>query len=358
MKKLLGLVALVVLLTPTAVLANQQDNENNDEKIMEPPKLDVVFVIDTTGSMADEIREVKMHIRNIIEEIENGTPKPDIMIGFVIYRDYPDEEREYLTKKFDLTDDIDAAKQFLDEIQASGGGDYKETVSLGLDIGINEMRWREIESNPDDDVIYDDQQNPIYNSSESRRMIFLIGDAPPRTKPYIESQDITITPMDYKENIEDAQDKGIYVYTISGSGMSTEGIEIWKEIAEETNAVYEALVYERVAVEEYVKTHDLDDEWKEKVTRDGDYSAGYGDAPATISTNQLKGFVLDNVQLQAESVGVKYVKIDKKEKDSDTKKDEITDKEIVDILSDSEKLEKFLKDNGLILPFSVLIIIK
>ena len=40
--------------------------------IFEQPKIDVVFVIDSTGSMADEIRTVKTHLTQIIKEVENG----------------------------------------------------------------------------------------------------------------------------------------------------------------------------------------------------------------------------------------------------------------------------------------------
>jgi len=349
MKKIIAIVALIILLTPGIVLADQQEEEEVIEEpiepIVEPPKLDLVFVIDTTGSMSDEIREVKMHIKNIIEEIENGNPKPDIMIGFVVYRDYKDQEK----KKFDLTTDIEAAKQFLDELEASGGGDYKETVTVGLDIGINDMNWREVDGNSDGEIIYDDQQNPIYTSTENRRMIFLIGDAAPRTKPFEDDQGNTQTPKNYKENIEDAKDKGIYVYTVSGSGMDSEGIEIWKEIAEETNAAYEALVYERVTIDDYVETHDLDEEWKDEVSHDRDFAPspdGYG---GTISTNQMKEFVLCNVQLQAEAVGVKYV--------GDIEHPVVDDpiKDVTELDSDTEKLERFLLDNGWVWPFSVFI---
>ena len=343
MKKIIAIAALVVLLTPGIALAAQQEEaiEEQEEPVIEPPKLDVVFVIDTTGSMADEIREVKMHIKNIIEEIENGDPKPDIMIGFVVYRDYEDQEDEYLTKKFDLTGDIEEAKKFLDELEASGGGDYKETVTLGLDIGINQMNWREIDEDLDGKIIYDDQQNPIYNSSESRRMIFLIGDAPPRTRPFVDEQGNRQTPKDYKENIEDAKNQGIYVYTISGSGMNSEGVSIWKEIADETNAAYEALVYERVSVDEYVETHDLDEEWKEEVRDYGDFTPSDDGSGGNITTNQLKGFVLDNVQFQAKAVGVKYVE------DFET---EIVDDpidEVDDLEGDTKKLHEFLLDNEL-----------
>ena len=305
MKKIIGTLTIIMVVTlglqillSTDVEANVFNKSANGEEI---PKLDIVFVIDTTGSMSDEIREVKMHIKNIIKEISEGEPRPDIKIGFVAYRDYPDEERGYVYKKFMLNDDIESVIEFLDNLQATGGGDYPETVTVGLDIAINEMEWRESEEKTI--LEYNqNQQSYTYNTTDIRRMIFLIGDAKPRTKPYNQGQGETITPISYEKNIEDAQNMGIFIYTISGSGMCSTGIEIWKEIASQTNAAYERLVYEEVSYEEYKEEHEIEDKWDEEIKRSSDYDSTEG----TFKTNQLGGFVQDNIQYQAECAGVKY----------------------------------------------------
>ena len=296
MKKTTTLFGLIIAMSffVSAAIAESQNNEQQGDVL----RLDIVFVIDSTGSMSDEIREVKMHIRNIIEDLQNGTPPPDMLVGFVAYRDYQDEEDEYIYRMYLLTSDIDEALSNLDEIDASGGGDYKEVVTIGLDIAINEMNWRE----SDDNITYDDNQNPIFSNTSTRRMIFLIGDAPPRTKPYQDPSGTEETPLDYNTNIEDAQQKNIIICTVSGSGMNDLGIDIWKEIAEQTFGEYEPLTYERQLLTQYVEERGLDDEWIDAGRESSDYDPGSG----TIATNNLGDFVKSNVQLQAELMGSEY----------------------------------------------------
>lgn len=299
MKKIIGMFGIII--TTASLFVSIALAENADVNIEEQqiPKIDIVFVIDTTGSMSDEIIQVKMHIKNIIEEIRNGTPKPDIRVGFVIYRDYADQETEYVYKIYLMTDDMELALLNLEEIEANGGGDENEVVTIGLDVAINEMNWRELD---DVSLKYDEKQNPIFSNSTVRRMMFLIGDAPPRTIPFIDPSGNTIVPMDYKENIKDAKEKRIVICTISGSGMNGEGIAIWKEIAEETFGEYEPLTYERQQLDEYVTEEKIDDGWVEEAKESSDYDASTG----TISTNNLRKFVSANIQLQSESMGSTY----------------------------------------------------
>jgi len=301
MKNLYGMINIgLVLLTICASL----EVHGSDETLVKP-KIDIVFVIDTTGSMSDEIREVKMHIKNLIETILAGTPKPDIAIGFVIYRDYPDQETEYVYKIFPMTTDIEAVMAYLEEIIADGGGDYEETVTIGLDVAINEMNWRIVDTNETEEVIigYDLNQNPIYTSSSPvKRMIFLIGDAPPRTTEYLNPAETVHRLPNYKENIEDAKAKSIIIYTISCSGMNDEGILIWQEIANETGGEYEQLTYERKNIEDYVAEEKLDECWVDTVKNESDYDASDG----TILTNSLGKFMEYAVVSEAKSLGVRY----------------------------------------------------
>jgi len=299
MKKIIPLIVILVAMSFfVSVSVVESAYPRNDDQQDDILKLDVVFVIDSTGSMSDEIREVKMHIRNIIEELQNGTPPPDMNVGFVAYRDYPDEEDEYVHKLFLLTSDIDEALSNLDGIDACGGGDYKEVVTIGLDVAINEMNWRESDNN----ITYDDNQNPIFSNTSTRRMMFLIGDAPPRTKRYQDSSGDEEIPLDYTINIDDAKEKNIIICTVSGSGMNSEGVSIWKEIAEQTFGEYKSLTYETQVLMDYVEERGLDEEWVDTARESGDYDPAGG----TITTNNLGDFVKSNVQLQAELMGSEY----------------------------------------------------
>ena len=279
---------------------NETEEPDPQQNNTEVPRIDIVFVIDSTGSMSDEIREVKMHIKKLISEILEGNPKPDVEIGFVSYRDYSDEEPEYLFKKYFLTNDIDEVMKNLEEIVAMYGGDYEEAVTVGLDVALNEMNWRVAEGSISG---YDEYQRPIKASNSSiKRMMFLIGDAPPRTKEFIDSEGSIIIPPGYKDKIEDAKRKDITIYTISGSGMDSQGIEIWKEIARETGGEYEELTYERKNVTVYVTEEKLDEEWVEKAKGESDYDSADG----TILTNSLGAFVCSAVYREAEDMGVRF----------------------------------------------------
>ena len=84
------------------------------------PRIDVVFLLDTTGSMGDEIAVVKEKIKEMIVAILLGEPTPDVRFGIVAYRDRGDF---YVTKVFDLTRDADRVAGDLSELEADGGGE-------------------------------------------------------------------------------------------------------------------------------------------------------------------------------------------------------------------------------------------
>src|SRR5262245_14431386 len=79
------------------------------------PKIEVVFCLDTTGSMGGLIQGAKDKIWSISNQIAGGEPAPDLKIGLVAYRDRGDA---YITKIIELTDDLDAIHTKLREFQA------------------------------------------------------------------------------------------------------------------------------------------------------------------------------------------------------------------------------------------------
>src|SRR6476469_1715900 len=72
---------------------------------VQKPRIEVCFVLDTTGSMGGLIEGAKQKIWSIANEMVSAKPTPEIRIGLVAYRDRGDE---YVTKNFDLTNDIDS----------------------------------------------------------------------------------------------------------------------------------------------------------------------------------------------------------------------------------------------------------
>ncbi len=116
--------------------------------------LDVVFVIDATGSMAWAIDEVKERIHDIVQTVR--TLVPIARFGFVAFRDRNDPE--FIVRSQPLTYSTAKLRRFLDPLEAFGGGDQYEEISLGVAEGIERSGWR----------------------AGARRILIIIGDAPPR----------------------------------------------------------------------------------------------------------------------------------------------------------------------------------
>lgn len=172
------------------------------------PRLDMVFAIDATGSMGDEIEQVKRHLWAVVTSIVSGQPRPDLRVGLVIYRDRTDAEHSRVVP---LTRDIDSIHRELMGIVATGGGDYPEDVDLALHLSLSAIAW--------------DQQ--------AARMIFLIGDAP--------AQDYG--QFDRAALLAQAAARGIRIHTIQASGMDPRGQAMWTGIAAATGGSAQVLTY-------------------------------------------------------------------------------------------------------------------
>ena len=120
------------------------------------PTLEVVFVLDTTSSMGSLIEGAKEKIWSIASRMASGKPSPRIRVGLVAFRDNGDA---YVTKNFDLTEDLDAVYKNLKGFRAEGGGDTPEHVGRALGEAVKLMSW---------------SQDP-----KAAKMIFVVGDAPP-----------------------------------------------------------------------------------------------------------------------------------------------------------------------------------
>ncbi|HZT82441.1 MAG TPA: vWA domain-containing protein, partial [Gemmataceae bacterium] len=137
----------------TAAPARAADDRPEPKK----PKIEVVFCLDTTGSMTGLIEGAKAKIWTICNQIAGGKPTPELKVGLVAYRDRGKEE--YVTRVFDLTDDLDAVHGQLKGFRAAGGGDFPESVNEALHVAVNKITWGQDKS--------------------ALRIIFLVGDAPP-----------------------------------------------------------------------------------------------------------------------------------------------------------------------------------
>ena len=173
------------------------------------PRLEVCFVLDTTGSMGGLIEGAKQKIWSIANEMISARPTPDIRLGLVAYRDRGDE---YVTRTFDLSGDIDAIYGHLQSFRAGGGGDEPESVNEALQDSVRKMSW-----NKDRQVL---------------KIIFLVGDAPPH-------MDYAGGPK-YPQICQEALKKDLIINTVQ-CGNIGRTTPFWKEIAQLSEGNYAAI---------------------------------------------------------------------------------------------------------------------
>jgi len=166
---------------------------------VEQPRVEVAFVLDTTGSMGGLIAGAKEKIWHIANQIVLGKPTPEVRMGLVPYRDKGDE---YVTKVFDLTDNIDQVYTDLMAFQAQGGGDTPENVNQAMHDAVNKLTWSD--------------------DAKTLKIIYLVGDCPPHNE-------YTDVPT-YDKLATAAIGKGINVNTILCGGNEQAG-QVWREIA-------------------------------------------------------------------------------------------------------------------------------
>lgn len=101
--------------------------------------LDLMLVIDTTGSMGDEIRYLQSELRAIISSLTRRHSNLDVRVGFVFYRDEGDH---YVTQTVGFEPDLGRASETLARQGAGGGGDYPEAMDQALIRALG-TSWRE-----------------------------------------------------------------------------------------------------------------------------------------------------------------------------------------------------------------------
>ena len=175
----------------------------------EPPRIEVCFVLDTTGSMSGLIEGAKRKVWAIANGIVATDPTPRVRVGLIGYRDRGDE---YVTRRFDLDGNIDAVYENLQKFKADGGGDTPESVNQALHEAIEKMSWTD-----DRDV---------------SKIIFLVGDAPPH--------------MDYENELKHpelcrmAVKRNLIINTVQCGSISATR-PVWQQIARRAEGEFVAL---------------------------------------------------------------------------------------------------------------------
>jgi len=160
-----------------------------DQDLKTEDILDLMFMIDTTGSMGDELEYLKAELHDVIQKVgKNYGSNLTLRLSCNFYRD---EEDEYLVRSFPFSTDVEEVLSSLKKQTASGGGDRPEAVHSALENGINEHVWSE---------------------KARSRIMFLVLDAP----PHLNKQGV---PESIRNSVKSAAEKGIRIIPIAASGI-------------------------------------------------------------------------------------------------------------------------------------------
>ncbi|MEM7318708.1 MAG: vWA domain-containing protein, partial [Pseudomonadota bacterium] len=150
-----------------------------------PDFLDLAIVVDTTGSMADEIAFLNKELIGITRAAARNVPGLSVRYGLVAYRDNGDL---YVVRNSGFTTKPDDMTRRLRALSANGGGDYPEAAAAAMAAGVD-LNWRR---------------------GNGKRVLLHVADAPPHRADA----------GTYLKAARAAASKDIKIYTLGASGVA------------------------------------------------------------------------------------------------------------------------------------------
>ncbi|HMW50432.1 MAG TPA: VWA domain-containing protein, partial [Cellvibrionaceae bacterium] len=164
--------------------------------------IDVTLVLDTTNSMADEIKYLQAELAQVFNDIAADYAGASIRVGLVAYRDEGDI---YVHKEFPFTEDLTRFNADLASLFAGGGGDAPEAMDQGMN-GALSLNWRE----------------------NSTKIMLLVADAPPH------NYEIAAT---WKAALK-AREQQIHIVPVGASGLGKRAEFLMRSMAALTHSRY------------------------------------------------------------------------------------------------------------------------
>ena len=185
---------------------NGQNLIKINESCTKKRALDLVFVVDATGSMGDEINYLKSELLDVLKKVESSLKNTNVRYGSVFYRDHGDD---YITRKFDFSHNAENLIDFIKKQNAKGGGDRPEAVVEAVESSVDELSW---------------------SNGNTTKIMFLLLDAPPHLS------DENIERLHQK--IKLASKKGITIIPIAASDTDKQTEYLMRTFALLTNGTY------------------------------------------------------------------------------------------------------------------------
>ena len=150
---------------------------------------DLMLVVDTTGSMGDELEYLKQELKNVARRIGDLSRQDlTLRLSTNFYRDTTDE---YVVRSFPFSTDSNTVATQLSAQSAGGGGDFPEAVDYALMDAIDEHQW---------------------SDTAKARLLFLVLDAPAHQSSEVLNR--------LRTSVERAAAKGIRIIPVASSGIN------------------------------------------------------------------------------------------------------------------------------------------
>lgn len=172
--------------------------------------IEIMLVVDVTGSMSDELEFLKTELQDVISRISSNDSDTVIKLAMLFYRDINDDVPFTYYDFADVTtlDGLNAQQAALDTQRASGGGDYPEAVDRALDMAVNKQ----------------------WSTGATTKIIFHVLDAPAHDEPQNKQL--------FADSVEKAAELGIRICPIICSGASSDTEYTMREAAIYTGGTF------------------------------------------------------------------------------------------------------------------------
>lgn len=179
---------------------------------MSSEKFDLVVQFDTTGSMYPVLAQVRNVVRDFVRDMFKEFT--DLRIGIIAHGDYCDKDDPYTIIYKELSRDVDAITDFVQNVKSTYGGDADECYELALHLcGSDDLGWRE----------------------DANKILVVIGDASPHAPSYRDNVDN----LDWRVEADNLARKGVKIFAVHAlAGFRSSSRGFYKTIAEKTLGVY------------------------------------------------------------------------------------------------------------------------
>ncbi|MCB9497735.1 MAG: VWA domain-containing protein [Fibrobacteria bacterium] len=167
--------------------------------------VDLLFVLDVTGSMQGQIDQLKNAITLLQMNLSSMPSRPVLRFGLVQYQDTLDEFR---VRRIPFTSHVEVFSRALSSVAAGGGGDTPEDLQSALDTALHRMNW----------------------SPEGIHLGFVVTDAYAHLD-YGQS-------FTYVDAAHEARRRGIKFHTVGCGGLDVDGEGLLRQIAQATSGKY------------------------------------------------------------------------------------------------------------------------